>query len=126
MSLLNKKKRKRKLGTTLPKIGCPFCWEWLPTPRVQLNSFSATECKGGQCECGAFFVVDETGKSGGVALLDVQALACGGDLERAMTLQEDVDFELKKKAYRGESTTRGGDARGHSYLDPKLWVIRLL
>jgi hypothetical protein len=126
MSLLKKRKRKRKLKTSLPEIGCPFCWEWLPRPEVQPQSFSGSECKGGRCDCGAFFVVDETGKSGGTALLDVQAVAAGGDLDRAMTLCEGVDFELKTKKYYGESNTRSGAVRGHSHMDPMLWSIRLL
>jgi hypothetical protein len=126
MSLLKKRKRKKPLRTHLPDIGCPFCWEWLPTPQIQLKSFSGSECMGGRCECGAFFVVDETGKSGGTALLDVQAVASDGDLERAMTLREGVDFELKTKGYHGESGSASGNARGHSHMDPILWAIRLL
>jgi hypothetical protein len=125
MSLL-KKRKKRPLKPTLPDIGCPFCWEWLPKPAVQPRSFSGAECLGGRCECGAFFVVDETGKSGGAALLDVQAIACDGDLERATSLREGVDFELKTKGYRGESFTRSGNARGYSHMDPKLWAIKFL
>lgn len=121
MSLLNKKKR-RKLNTFLPRIGCPFCWEWLPDPKVQLKAFSGAECKGGTCRCGAFFVVDETGKSGGTALLDVQCVACGGDMDRAMTLREGIDFELKTKGYKGDALT----IRGHSHMDPKLWAIRFI
>jgi hypothetical protein len=125
MSLLRKRKKKR-LKTVLPDIGCPFCWEWLPKPTVQPRSFSGSECRGGRCSCGAFFVVDETGKSGGTAFLDVQALACDGDMDRAMALREGVDFELKTKGFRGESLTPSGSARGYSYMDPKLWAIRLL
>lgn len=91
-----------------------------------MDTFSGSECRGGHCDCGAYFVVDETGKSGGKALLDVQAMATGGDLDHAMTLVEGVDFELKTKGYHGESMTRSGNARGHSHMDPKLWAIRLL
>jgi len=121
MSLLKKKKKRRPLRTPLPRVGCPFCWEWLPDPKVQLKAFSGSECKGGKCPCGAFFVIDETGKAGGTALLDVQAIACDGDLDRAMTLREGVDFELKTKAVGAD----GGTLRGHSHMDPKLWAIRL-
>ncbi len=126
MSILKKRKKKRPFRPMLPDIGCPFCWEWLPRPGRQPNSFSGVECMGGRCECGAFFVVDETGKSGGAALLDVQAIACDGDLDRAMALREGIDFELKTKGYQGESSTRSGNARGHSHMDPKLWAIRIL
>lgn len=126
MSLLKKRKKKKKMRSTLPDIGCPFCWEWLPPPKVQLKSFSGSECKGGKCACGAFYVVDETGKAGGTALLDAQALACDGDLDKAMALREGVDFELKTKGYHGESRTLSGNARGHSHMDPKLWSLRLL
>jgi len=121
MSLLKKPKKRKSLVTPLPRIGCPFCWEYLPDPRVQHGSYSGSECRGGRCECGAFFVVDETGKSGGAALLDVQAIACGGDLDRAMTLREGVDFELKTRRYSRDAL----GTRGHSHMDPKLWALRL-
>ena len=125
MSLLRKRKKRRTLRSWLPEIGCPFCWEWLPAPKPQPATFSGSECKGGRCECGAFFVVDETGKAGGTALLDVQAVACGGDLDRAMTLTEGKDFELKKKDIMGGSRTVSGAVRGHSHMSPMLWSIRL-
>jgi hypothetical protein len=67
------------------------------------------------------FVLDETGKSGGQALLDALALACDGDLDRALRLDSEKDYELKTKPLR-ESRFR---IQGHSYLAPKVWALRL-
>ena len=124
MSLIKRRKKKRPLRSNIPKIGCPFCWEWMPPPGplTGVFSFNAT---GGRCEeCGAYYVVDETGKSGGQALLDLQAFFTGGDLDRAMQLQEGVDYELKTRDYQREAATTSGYVEGHSHMQPKAWVIR--
>lgn len=79
---------------------------------------------GGRCECGAYFVVDVTGKSGGQALLDVQTLAAGGDIDQALKLREHEDFELKSKPVR-DQTSGGFVVQGHSYMQPRVWAIKL-
>ena len=119
-------KKKRKLKIAPPKVGCPFCWEWLPPPELVLNVFSGDGAKVGRCECGVYFVVDEIGKAGGQALLDVQAYAVDGDLDRALTLKEGVDFELKTRAFQKNSGGFDGRTRGQSHLQPKIWALRLL
>ena len=49
------------------RVGCPFCWEWIPTPTQEKDVFSPEGCLGGRCTCGAVFVIDETGRLGGQA-----------------------------------------------------------
>jgi hypothetical protein len=120
-----KKPKKKTLKARIPRIGCPFCWEWLPRPQMLSNVFSAGSTLGGRCDCGAFFTVDETGKSGGQTLLDLQALACDGDLDRALRIQEDIDFELKTKPYQFQSDPMGR-VRGNPHLQPKIWALKLL
>ncbi len=107
------------------RVGCPFCWEWIPTPQQQFMVFSGDGALGGRCECGVAFIVDETGKGGGQAMLDAQALACDGDLDRAMTLSSGEDFEVQNRPYRGPINTLGGRSGGHSYLTPKVWFVKL-
>jgi hypothetical protein len=98
------------------RVGCPFCWEWIPTPRNVMDVFSADGCLGGRCSCGAAFVVDETGRSGGQALLDAQALVCDGDLDAALALESRVDVEIVE---------RGARRFGASSLKPKVWFAKL-
>ena len=124
--LIKKNRRKRsKLRTPNTRAGCPFCWEWLPQPSRRLDVFSGDGCLGGRCECGAFFVVDETGKLGGQALLDLQALACGGDLDRAIRLISDVDFELKKKPINDTTGHYRGRVQGQNPTGPQIWALLL-
>jgi hypothetical protein len=128
---LLKKKRKSSHGRTaarrLPKlqIGCGFCWEWLPLPRSCREVFSGDGCVGGRCECGAVYVIDETGREGGQAQLDALAMVCDGDLDRAVRLHVDRDVELKTRDL-GE---REGDVGHHSPtrgpLPAKVWFARL-
>lgn len=117
-------KKRKPLRSIAPRVGCPFCWEWLPTPTRQRDTYSQ-ESLGGRCECGAWFVVDETGKSGGQALLDVQTLACGGDVERAMKLRENEDYELQSKPIDYQTSSGSVAVRGHSYMQPRVWALRL-
>jgi hypothetical protein len=107
------------------KIGCPFCWEYVPTPQRKIAVFSADGTLGGRCGgCGAAFVVDETGRSGGQALLDAQAVLCDGDLDKAMAM-DSHDYEVKKRAYQGPTNSVGGRPQGHAYLQPKIWFLKL-
>ena len=120
----NKKKKKLKLPYT--RIGCPFCWEWLPRPKKVMDVFSGAGAVGGHCECGAAFIVDDVGKFGGQALMDAQALACGGDLDRASEIVEGIDFELKTKVYEKSPDNFDRPMMSHPYLQPKIWAIKLI
>jgi hypothetical protein len=120
----NKKKKKFKLPYS--KIGCPFCWEWLPRPKNVMTVFSGGGGIGGKCECGAVFIVDDVGKFGGQALMDVRALACDGDLDRASEMVEGVDYELKTKAYEKSPDAFNRPMATAPYLQPKVWAIKLI
>ena len=125
--MLLKKRKKRELKTaTPPRVGCPFCFEWLPPPKHIDNVFSGEGCSGGYCACGAVFVVDDTGRLGGQALLDAQALLCSGDLTKAIALVSNKDIEIKNRQY--QEPTRGFAA--HAYRPAgsrtKLWAIRFV
>jgi hypothetical protein len=123
--MLLKKKKKRELKTAPPpRVGCPFCLEWLPPPKQIDNVFSPEGCSGGHCACGAVFVVDETGRLGGQALLDAQALLCAGDMTRALALDASKDIEVKNRQY--QEPTRGFAAHAFKPVGSrtKLWAIR--
>ena len=124
MPIVRRKKKRARNAQTEFRLGCPFCWEWLPPPTLHLNVFSGDGCEGGQCQCGVFFVIDRTGKFGGQALLDARALACNGDLEQALALREGTDYQLKTRKLTPETATRRPVATGHSYLEPQVWVIK--
>jgi hypothetical protein len=87
--------------------------------------FSADGCLGGRCSCGAAFVIDVTGRSGGQALLDAQALACDGDLDRAMRMSSGVDYDVQTRPYQGPTNTVGGPRFGGGHLQPKAWFVKL-
>ena len=89
------------------------------------DGFSADGCLGGKCSCGAAFVVDETGHSGGQALLDAQALVCDGDLDRALSLSSGEDYEVETRPYQGPTNSLAGRGYGKGYMQPKAWFIKL-
>gem|GEM_PF-4376416 len=130
MSLLKKTKRKSRhiRGISRPlaiQIGCGFCWELLPRPEVRHDAFTGDGCLGGRCECGAVFVVDETGREGGLARLDALALVCGGDLERATQLDADREVDFKTRDLSGRSESGGGRAIAQGQMSPLVWFARL-
>ena len=101
-----------------PRATCAFCLRKLRKPKHRDDVFSGDGAKGGRCACGTGYALDETGRSGGQALLDAMALACEGDLDRAMKLRSDVDYEARSEVYKGRRTT----ARD---VPPKVWFVRL-
>ena len=124
MGLLKKrrsrlKKKQRSFENTV--FSCAFCGDTAPPPRVRMEVFSGDGCLGGRCECSAVYVVDSTGKDGGTALLDAQALACEGDLDRVMT--PEADFEVRT---RDLGARDGSDRVAVSgYMPPKVWFLKL-
>jgi len=121
MSLLKKRKR---LPLPSPKVGCPFCWEWLP-PVEDLARFFPSDFRGGRCECGAVFVADEIGRAGGEALLDALVLACDGDFDRAQQLDSKTDYEVKTKPIGPEVRNMRERFANHSPAAPKIWSVKL-
>lgn len=108
-----------------PRPGCPFCFEELPRPEPLAGAYSMDEVLGGRClECGAWFVVDETGKSGGVAVMNLLVLLAGGDLQRALSFNRDADYQMKTVPWRGTLGRLGDRATGQ--MPPQAWAARLV
>ena len=121
MAVLKKPPRQRKRDI---RVGCPFCFEWIPSPSHQPNVYSPEGALGGRCECGAAFVVDETGHSGGLALMDAQVLVCDGDL-RGTKLETGRDVDVETRDLVEQVRGRPIRPAGSSYLTPKVWFVRL-
>ena len=117
--------KKRGLPAPHVKVGCAFCWQWIPPPkRVPSHSAGAW---GGRCDdCGALFVLDETGRSGGQAVMDLLTFACDGDVERALALQADVDYRIKSKPMADQDPRQRGRASAfRARSDAKVWFLKL-
>lgn len=125
MGLLNKPRASRRIRGRRVAIRCAFCRRIVPAPRTRRDVFSGEGCLGGRCECSAVFVVDETGKDGGQALLDAQALACDGDLDRALELADGTDYEVRTHGLGPDAQDRPGRAVASGYLPPKVWFLKL-
>ncbi len=84
-----------------------------------MTVFTGGGALGGNCtECGAFFVFEESGRLGGQATMDLQAMAADGDLDRALTLRPGIDCEIRKKHLNdGE--------RGRNPTSPKVWALKM-
>ncbi|MFN4196614.1 MAG: DVU0298 family protein [Caldimicrobium sp.] len=79
-----------KLKIPKPPL-CPFCKRVIPKPTFLPIGFS--DYQAGLCECGAIFVVDETGFSRGAVFLEALLIACDGDWELALSLLPNEDYQ---------------------------------
>ncbi|MFC1610331.1 hypothetical protein ACFL6C_05185 [Myxococcota bacterium] len=105
------------------RVGCPFCFEWISDPRTVSEVYSPEGALGGRCACGAVFIVDETGRAGGQALMDAQAFLCDGDVSRALKLESGVHVDVETREYYGKPNSAGIGRGG--YLTPKVWFVKL-
>ena len=105
------------------QILCPFCKEQVPPPRRVMAVFTSDGCLAATCACGAVYAVDETGRLGGQALLDAQAVLCEGNLELAMTLETGKDVDVKGRRF-GAQTIRGGGRLGRTSASARVWFVR--
>lgn len=96
----------------------------MPKPEQIPECFSPEGCTGGKCECGAAFVFDETGRGGGQAMIDAVAVACDGDLDRALALTHGDDYTVETRPYLPRTRTFG---RGpmHRGVQPSIWFVGL-
>ncbi len=92
-----------------PHAACPFCEAKIPRPAPRESVTTDDKFDGGSCACGAIFILDVTGKAGGVALLETLATLADGDLDAGMAMAADTDYKLERVPY---------NPRTHS-LDPK-------
>ncbi|MFN3921299.1 MAG: DVU0298 family protein [Caldimicrobium sp.] len=70
---------------------CPFCKRVIAKPTFLPIGFS--DYQAGVCECGAVYVVDETGFNRGAAFLEALIIACNGDWDLALSLLPDEDYQ---------------------------------
>ncbi len=111
---MNKGKNRKKQRYGLKPRGnkeasCPFCGTIIERPH-QLEQTKLSGFPGGSCLCcGAIFIFDETGNHGGEAIIEVMTAGCGGDWDRAWSMEPDVDYRQVTLSY---------DLRTHRISEP--------
>jgi len=106
------------------QIPCPFCKANVPAPKQVMTVFTPGGCLAGHCSCGAVYAVDETGRLGGQALLDAQAVLCDGDLRLATTLESGKQVDVRSKPLQSQ-TLQGGTSRFNRVSrSARAWFVR--
>lgn len=105
------------------RILCPFCKQKVPAPRRVMTVFTAEGCLAERCACGAVYAVDETGRLGGQALLDAQAVLSDGDLQLAMTLETGKQVDVQSRPL-GTQTIKGGGRFKRTGASARAWFVR--
>jgi len=77
---------------TLPAL-CPFCRAEILGP-VEVEGDEWYDFAAGFCTCGAIFTHDPTARNGGAVFLQALLMAADGDMDRAMGMAEDVDYDV--------------------------------
>jgi hypothetical protein len=106
------------------QILCPFCREEVPAPRRVMAVFTPEGCLAGHCSCGAVYAVDETGRLGGQALFDAQAVLCDGDLQLAMTLETGKQVDVRSRRFGAQAIRHGGGRFNRTADNARAWFVR--
>ncbi len=119
MSSFGNRRRKAR------RLRCPFCKENVPAPIRVMTVFTPAGCLGERCSCGAVYAVDETGRLGGQALLDAQALLCDGDLHRAMRLETGKHVDVRSRRCPTQTPQVGAGRLDRVSASARVWFVRL-
>ena len=106
------------------RILCPFCKQKVPTPRRVMTVFTPEGCLTERCSCGAVYAVDETGRLGGQALLDAQAVLCDGDLRLAMTLETGKQVDVRSRPLGAQRIQDGASRFNRTSGSARAWFVR--
>lgn len=106
------------------QILCPFCKQSVPAPRRVTTVFTPDGCLAERCSCGAVYAVDETGRLGGQALLDAQAVLCGGDLKLAMTLETGKQIDVRSRPFQSQTLRAGTSRFNRVAKSARAWFVR--
>ena len=106
------------------RILCPFCKQKVAAPRRVMTAFTTGGCLAERCSCGAVYAVDETGRLGGQALMDAQAVLCDGDLQQAMTLETGVHVEVRSRRIGTQAIQDGSSRFNRTSASARAYFVR--
>jgi hypothetical protein len=86
--------------------------------------FTPGGCLAERCSCGAVYAVDETGRLGGQALLDAQAVLCDGDLQLAMTLESGKQVDVRSRPFKTQELRAGASPFERVSKSARAWFVR--
>lgn len=92
------------------RVRCPYCGERIDEPDVISMEFG--DFLGGRCMCGAIYGYDPSGRALGEVYIDLLALLCNGDYNKAVNIEEGKDYLVKETIYGPLRGFTGGDIRG--------------
>jgi hypothetical protein len=89
-----------------------------------MTVFTPEGCLAERCSCGAVYAVDETGRLGGQALLDAQAVLCDGDLQLAMTLETGKQVDVRPRPCPDQKIQGGAGRFKRTSHSARAWFVR--
>jgi hypothetical protein len=116
-------------GPTLRRTGerakCRFCGRSLPRPKKRDDALNPN-LPGASCPCGAFFVVDPTGRNGGVALMEALTDAAGGKAGAGNFMVPRRDYNDYIENYDTQAHRFITGFRGYRRGMARLYLVKLI
>lgn len=114
--------RIRRLGE---RAKCRFCSRSLPRPARREEALNPN-LPGARCACGAAYVVDPTGRNGGVALIEALQDASGLKQADAAMLLRNRDYEEFIENYETRDHRYITGFKGYRRGMARLYCVKLL
>jgi hypothetical protein len=103
---------------------CRFCSRSLPRPKKREDSLHPN-LPGGRCPCGACYVMDPTGRNGGVALIEALQEASGLKQGDAAMLMRERDYDEFIENYEHRHHTYITGFRGYRRGMARIYLVKL-
>ena len=114
-----------RLRRTGERAKCRFCSRSLPRPKRREEALNPN-LPGAACRCGAVYVVDPTGRNGGVALIEALQDASGLQQSDAALLLRGRDYEDYIENYEPRAHTFITGFKGYRRGMARIYLVKLL
>jgi hypothetical protein len=114
-----------RLRRTGERAKCRFCSRSLPRPAKREHSLHP-HLPGGKCPCGACYVIDPTGRNGGVALIEALQEVSGLKQGDAAMLLRNKDYEEFIENYEPRAHTFITGFKGYRRGMSRIYLVKLL
>jgi hypothetical protein len=105
-------------------LSCPFCEQPLGELEDIMTKFGNV-IEGGRCECGAAYVYDGSGHNVGDAYVDVLALVCNNDMDKAWGLTPGEDYDVREFVYDRRKNRFSSESEGRGRRSPVYLFVKL-
>jgi hypothetical protein len=105
------------------ELRCPFCRTELARPE-EISIGPGEKALGGTCACGAFYLMDPTGKNAGEIMAQALGMAAEALAKNLSELQAGDDYEDVILSYDWRTHRSSGESTGYMDGYGRLYLIK--